>query len=125
MCECPSGFIGSSCQTEIDDCSHNPYQNGALCIDTVNSFRCGCQAGFTGEICEVNVDCSFNPCQNGGTCMDGVCQCPSGFNGTSCEINIDNCSPNPCQNGAFCIDGINTFMCNCQNGFTGETVVRY
>ena len=27
----------------------------------------------------------------------------------------------PCQNGATCIDGIQSYKCECENGFEGKT----
>jgi len=34
---------------------------------------------------------------------------------------IDDCDPNPCENNGTCIDGINSFICDCVDGFTGDT----
>ena len=31
----------------------------------------------------------------------------------------NNCDPNPCQNGGICEDLVNTYLCNCEPGFTG------
>ncbi|XP_065903420.1 uncharacterized protein [Dysidea avara] len=35
------------------------------------------------------------------------------------ENNIDDCDPNPCINNGTCTDGVDSFTCNCVNGFTG------
>jgi len=35
-------------------------------------------------------------------------------------IAIDNCDPNPCQHGGICTDGINSFTCDCEDGFSGD-----
>ena len=40
-------------------------------------------AGFTGELCEVNIDdCIDEPCKNGALCIDGInsylCFCVNG-----------------------------------------------
>ena len=51
VCECPPGFTGSYCQSDIDDCSPNPCQNEGVCVDEINSFTCNCQNGFTGSTC--------------------------------------------------------------------------
>ena len=38
--------------------------------DEVNGFNCSCAAGFTGQICSINIDdCAVNPCDNAGTCV--------------------------------------------------------
>ena len=33
----------------------------------------------------------------------------------------DDCDPNPCLNGGICIDGVNSFTCECEDGYSGET----
>ena len=35
-------------------------------------------------------------------------------------VAVDNCDPNPCQNDGNCIDGINSFTCDCEDGFSGD-----
>ena len=34
---------------------------------------------------------------------------------------IDDCDPNPCLNGGDCTDGINSFTCECEDGYSGDT----
>ncbi len=48
-----------------------PCKNRATCKDDVNGgFKCECIAGYTGQICETEMDyCESNPCQNGGRCL--------------------------------------------------------
>ena len=38
----------------------------------------------------------------------------------NCQVNIDDCEDNDCKNGAMCMDGIQTYMCLCQPGFSGD-----
>ena len=38
VCQCPSGFNGTSYEINIDDCSPNPCQNGAFCIDGIRDL---------------------------------------------------------------------------------------
>ena len=90
-------------------------------------------AGFSGPICEINIDeCEPNPCTNDGSCQDQIngyfCQCKAGFRGVNCEININECDPNPCQNNATCLDLENRYECKCLEGFQGRqsiTLTRF
>ena len=35
----------------------------------INQFTCDCEAGWTGNICDINIDdCEPNPCLNGANC---------------------------------------------------------
>jgi hypothetical protein len=71
--------------------------NGGACvvtIDTTTESRCMCAAGFTGSLCQTNVnECLSNPCQHNAICIDKIngfrCECPSGFNGTFCHVAVD------------------------------------
>ena len=93
--------------------------------DGSDLFTCGCITGYTGDVCDIDIDdCDPNPCQN-GNCIDGLntfaCMCTSGYTGGVCDININDCEPDPCLNGGSCIDEVDTFMCICISGFTGDT----
>ena len=37
----------------------------------------------------------------------------------SCETDIDDCAGEPCYNNATCVDGVNSFSCNCSEGYVG------
>ncbi|XP_060581989.1 fibropellin-1-like [Ruditapes philippinarum] len=59
------------------------YQHKSLFCDCADN-------GYTGELCETNIDdCATNPCNNGGTCVDGIndytCTCPPDTTGLTCE----------------------------------------
>lgn len=51
--------------TDTDECVSAPCQNGGTCVDQVNSYRCQCEAGYTGPECltgkvaECYGDCSI------------------------------------------------------------------
>lgn len=51
-CTCLAGFMGVTCQTNINECASNPCQNGGTCTDGVNSYTCNCLAGYTGVNCQ-------------------------------------------------------------------------
>ncbi|XP_064644652.1 cubilin-like [Lineus longissimus] len=51
-CECDTGFSGSRCQLNTDNCASSPCQNGGTCLDALNSFTCQCPDTHTGTLCE-------------------------------------------------------------------------
>uniref|UniRef100_A0A3Q4H5T9 Neurogenic locus notch homolog protein 1 n=1 Tax=Neolamprologus brichardi TaxID=32507 RepID=A0A3Q4H5T9_NEOBR len=146
FCTCPSGYVGASCDQDIDECSlgSNPCEHAGKCINTRGSFQCKCQRGFVGPRCELDInECMSNPCLNEATCLDQIgkfqCICmpgeaavplqrgeegegvgPGGFSGNLCQIDIDECASTPCKNGAKCTDGPNKYTCECTEGYTGK-----
>lgn len=56
-------------------------------IDFIVLFRCDCDPGYTGLLCneEIN-ECASAPCQNGATCVDLIdafsCDCVNGYTGS-------------------------------------------
>ena len=144
-CECPTGYSGTNCEEDINECDTNPCQNGAACTETdgttltVGVYNCECPTGYSGINCEEDInECDTNPCFNGGTCTEttddgttltvGVycCTCPTGWEGTNCETDINECNPDPCQYGAVCTESdtdssvaLGEYHCECANGYTG------
>jgi len=103
--------------------------NGGACSDggSAYSFTCSCNAGWTGDKCQTDVDdCAAYPCKNEGSCRDAgnqafSCTCADGWKGKTCTEDTDDCDPNPCQNSGDCTDkGTNYFTCACASGFTGQ-----
>ncbi|XP_048109189.1 neurogenic locus notch homolog protein 1-like isoform X2 [Alosa alosa] len=69
-CMCQSGYRGSTCYEDIDECSigMSPCEHNGLCINTEGSFTCNCTQGYTGPRCEQEVnECLSNPCKNDAT----------------------------------------------------------
>uniref|UniRef100_A0AAR2JRL6 Neurogenic locus notch homolog protein 1 n=1 Tax=Pygocentrus nattereri TaxID=42514 RepID=A0AAR2JRL6_PYGNA len=153
-CECPKGFSGSLCQVDVDECASTPCQNGAKCNDVIHlkvmlqlryicchrdtqnesspfsflpsflSLSLALLAGFTGSLCEIDInECASNPCHY-GVCKDGLasftCVCRPGYSGRLCEININECLSQPCRNGGTCQDRENSYTCTCPKGITGR-----
>lgn len=123
-CNCYPGWGGSYCNQDLVSCSRiKPCKNGALCRNKPGSFDCICPKGYTGRLCEIEIDeCSSNPCFHGGNCTDLVgdynCTCPKGYGGKQC---FSICSPNTCQNGGKCVNGIRGSFCTCKEGFMGAS----
>ncbi|XP_045583570.2 sushi, von Willebrand factor type A, EGF and pentraxin domain-containing protein 1 isoform X3 [Procambarus clarkii] len=125
VCQCPPGYSGQQCESEMNECESEPCHNNATCVDLLNNFHCECPPGFTGSHCEIDInECDPNPCMNSATCVDLVdafkCICQSGFTGEVCDTDIDECNGNPCSEGATCQDLLNDFACLCPPGDTGR-----
>lgn len=112
-----------NCQENINDCPGHLCQNGATCVDGVNSYTCQCPPSFTGPYCNQDVDeCALRPsvCKNGATCTNThggfSCICVNGWTGPDCSENINDCAEAACFNGATCHDRVGSFFCQCTPG---------
>ncbi|XP_074473101.1 versican core protein isoform X2 [Sebastes fasciatus] len=82
--------------TELLPCSTNVCHHGGSCYKKHTQHICVCAPGYTGQLCETDVDeCRSNPCLNGATCLDGVdsfsCLCLPSYSGRLCERDIEVC----------------------------------
>ncbi|VDI72176.1 Hypothetical predicted protein [Mytilus galloprovincialis] len=67
-------------------------------MDEINGYSCTCQKGFTGRLCETNInECASNPCKHNSSCKDRTndyqCSCQSGYMGKNCDILITTLAP--------------------------------
>ncbi|XP_058503446.1 von Willebrand factor D and EGF domain-containing protein isoform X2 [Solea solea] len=144
LCVCLSGFTGSRCEVNVDDCKPNPCRLGR-CIDGTDSFSCVCPPGMTGHTCREDIDeCVSQPCFSGVGCNNTlgsfVCGlCPHGYRGdgrncTSARFSpvslrpkpsvASPCSRRPCHSGVQCFQSVHVsagFVCGpCPVGFHGN-----
>lgn len=111
-CVCHVGFRGSSCETDVDECSgHIPCTSRGTCINTIGSYRCGCLPGWTGEHC-LHKDGSVS-----------VPQCMPGYKGENCTDDVDECkelSVPPCAPKGDCLNLNGSYRCTCYPGWNGK-----
>ncbi|XP_019630400.1 PREDICTED: mucin-like protein [Branchiostoma belcheri] len=102
ICICPTGFSGTTCQTDIDACEGNPCFQGVKCIDQPAPLSPG-QPGYT---CGT---CPFDMVGDGDTCAD--------LN----ECLLDDSDPrvHQCVN-ANCENTPGSYSCVCHDGFAKE-----
>ena len=132
-CICPSGFTGTFCESDavVPRCQQENCSGHGVCYygdDGVTPI-CGCDAGYTGEKCELSIDYCSNqgyPCKNGGTCRNQPhgykCNCPQFYGGVHCGIFKSPCSGNPCANGGNCEPNPTSplgFICHCTGLYRG------
>ncbi|KAJ8319082.1 hypothetical protein KUTeg_004173 [Tegillarca granosa] len=110
-----TGYEGSLCQHNIDDCKNNVCSNNSTCVDGVKSYTCSCKPGYTDQYCRTNIDECIGVNCNNGNCVDG--------------IDIDECASEPCMHNGTCeTNTVNAYSCKCPNGYTGkncETIIDY
>eukprot|EP00933_Yihiella_yeosuensis_P080566 TRINITY_DN94014_c0_g1_i1.p1 TRINITY_DN94014_c0_g1~~TRINITY_DN94014_c0_g1_i1.p1 ORF type:complete len:1178 (+),score=165.71 TRINITY_DN94014_c0_g1_i1:31-3564(+) len=134
-------MTGRNSTTQLHNC-----HAGATCNDTIGSFSCVCNAGYTGNgtFCEDVNECVTNRCVNqiGSRCLNTVgsyeCPCAPGWimdNATNKCVNDNECtgrnatnttnatnSSHNCNTSASCIDTSGSFWCRCNAGYIGDGV---
>ena len=123
-CVCQSGFTGDgkTCD-DIDECDglHSCHIK-AQCVNTVGSFQCVCNSGYTGKDCVDIDECDLgvHDCDQLATCVNTPgsyrCYCPSGYllsvDGKNCS-DIDECKEgtDDCPFDFTCINTPGSYVC--------------
>lgn len=114
VCRCKAGFIdfspnpqntpGLVCKKEINECEQanlNTCHPDAICIDTAESYKCICKAGFD------DLDEFRNPGR----------QCKKIQRNELCNIGMHDCDKN-----ARCVqEGENNYKCICPGGYKDKS----
>ncbi|XP_035691365.1 signal peptide, CUB and EGF-like domain-containing protein 3 [Branchiostoma floridae] len=112
--------------SDIDECAtgvHSCHQHAA-CTNTVGSYRCTCDSGYTGDGRTCTALCwGSTTCPRGGICSspNHCTSCDTGYESPDCG-NIDECSTDTdnCHEDASCTDTDGSFTCTCNDGHTGN-----
>ncbi|RDD39428.1 Mucin-like protein, partial [Trichoplax sp. H2] len=130
VCQCASGWVGSFCTQDLDECAGNPCYENVTCTPMqapATGYTCGlCPGGLQGD----GVKCyDVNECETGAslcnqTCVNTVgcysCLCNAGFeldaNKFDCK-DIDECSIiQPCHQ--ICVNSFGSYSCACNHGYS-------
>ena len=121
QCSCFPNWTGNICDERI--CSDDICKNGGISHWNGSKCGCTCPTGFSGLYCEESV-CDGFTCHHFGTPTvsdDGTCSCtcPDGYYGNNCELTP--CSIQPCGLHGTCSEEDNSFVCECELGYSGPT----
>uniref|UniRef100_A0A8C5AJW8 Delta-like protein n=1 Tax=Gadus morhua TaxID=8049 RepID=A0A8C5AJW8_GADMO len=120
-CSCRLGFSGASCEIEVNDCAGSPCRNGGSCtvgprLGSHTLTGPSCPTGYAGFNCEKKIDhCTSAPCSNGKT----PAQLSVRRDALYCSISPGLTSAPPLPPGARCVDLVNSYLCQCPEGFSG------
>ncbi|XP_031551134.1 mucin-like protein [Actinia tenebrosa] len=133
-CQCPSGYTGRFCESDIDACevNMNPCYPGVQCKDlpapaNVTGYECGpCPSGFAGQgdSCSDIDECdgSSHGCSQicANTPGSFTCDCRRGYllniDGRTCD-DVNECDPSSdCMQG--CVNTPGSYRCTCDEFFT-------
>ncbi|KAK3608678.1 hypothetical protein CHS0354_014918, partial [Potamilus streckersoni] len=138
-CNCPVGWEGKNCLTDVNECWNSPCKHGGKCTNTNGSYSCNCLIGWEGKNCSTDVnECSRTPCKHGGNCTNTngsySCNCPIGWEGKNCLTDVNECMSSPCELGGNCTNINGSYSCKypvrchgtiCSKGSTNElTILR-
>ncbi|KAK7485812.1 hypothetical protein BaRGS_00022912 [Batillaria attramentaria] len=130
-CVCTSGWTGSHCEHDVDECAENPdvCERGQNCSNTRGSYVCNCPAGYVKNAlgnCEDVDECAegstLNTCGSLENCVNVpggfYCACTDGYTRkTGICTDIDECANenHKCQHVCQNVDG--GYNCECHYGY--------
>ncbi|XP_059169385.1 uncharacterized protein LOC131951116 [Physella acuta] len=136
-CVCQSGWTGSGCDVNINECEgNNPCGINQVCQDLEGGYQCLCADGYKrvnqscvdvnecDDVLTHNCDLSTQLCRN--TPGSFTCDCIAGYYKNtvgSCQ-DIDECSSNTHNCQQLCNNNLGGFSCSCYFGFRLDDIDR-
>ncbi|ERE76081.1 fibrillin-2-like protein, partial [Cricetulus griseus] len=127
---CPHGKGYSTEGQDVDECHmFADLCHHGECINSIGSFHCDCQAGYTPDAtataCMDVDECSQDPKPCSFLCKNTegtfLCACPRGYlleeDLRTCK-DLDECTSRQHNCQFLCVNTIGTFTCRCPPGFT-------
>ncbi|KAH9498711.1 hypothetical protein Btru_004630, partial [Bulinus truncatus] len=141
-CVCKSGWTGSTCDSDINECSSSPScQTNTHCVNTPGSFICKCNDGYylsSGQCLACRTGTYGEECKNQCTCdlthstcdkVTGHCACTSGWTGPVCDTDLNECDNlnNDClkanRSNWVCKNTPGSYTCTCGAGYEDKNNV--
>ncbi|XP_066284070.1 uromodulin-like [Branchiostoma lanceolatum] len=136
---CTNGILGVLTDVpcpHIDECTDGSHtcSPDASCTNTVGSFDCICNSGYSGNgfTCTDDNECAdgSHNCSPQASCTNTVgsfkCACTPGYSGDGVTCtDIDECADGThnCSPDATCTNTPGTFTCACNSGYSGDGVM--
>jgi len=123
LCTCQDGYAGNVCQHNVNECIQGTHAcaNDAACTDTVGSYECACNHGFSGDgiSCADIDDCTVGIYDMSAAMVTGAsaaleCDANAGCTRLFCDTSNGVCE----DQGAF------DFNCICDPGWTDKLCDR-
>ena len=102
QCECPSGFQGSHCQLDVNECDLEPCGSESTCVNMPGWYYCDCRDGYRSYHNPLDGSHSCvdeNECESDHTCHPDT-QCRNTLGGYTCM-----CQPGAPCTGTCVLDG--------------------
>ncbi|CAL8393083.1 unnamed protein product [Boreogadus saida] len=120
---CADDFTGGGSERGSDVQSDTARTRWHRCGNTLDTARCGPEAGRSGAARAVDT-CASAPCRHGNCSVAAAgpgyaCACHVGFAGPDCGEEADVCEGHLCGHGATCLHGPGRYACLCAENYTG------
>ncbi|KHJ48105.1 hypothetical protein D918_01372 [Trichuris suis] len=92
--ECKESDVASAVYRWNGSVQHGGHKcsKSSTCVNTFGSYRCDCNEGWEGLLCDKGSVCQHAPCENNGTCFENgdhyTCNCLPVYTGQNCTEGI-------------------------------------